>query len=46
MMRRIICLALFLGATALLLHDADLALSMRNYVQDQFTGLRLATRLN
>jgi hypothetical protein len=44
-MRRIICLMLFLGATALFLHDANLALSMRNYVQDTFSGLRFANRL-
>ena len=46
MIRRIFCLTIFLGATALLLHDATLAMSMRNYVQDTFTGLRLATSLN
>jgi hypothetical protein len=45
MIRRVVCLAIFLGATALLLHDANLALSMRNYVQDTFTGLKIATRL-
>jgi len=45
MLRRVLCLAIFLGATALLLHDGELALSMRNYVQDAFSGLRIATSL-